>query len=218
MNIVEKFKKGHKIHIKKANRGKFTEYCGGKVTSECIAKGKNSSNPAIRKRATFAANARKWKHRLGGSIVEEFKLRKAQEGTKFNWGELAKSVGTTAMSILAGNKKANAYQEEMNSNLDQDYQQALQNLLNKSQELKNNAFNQWMQQYQSGLTQDNPSQIVLAHQFNPDVSQLKNDYNNKKATNKFKIQQYKNDLLAENISDIGNTIAGTISNYYANKV
>jgi hypothetical protein len=54
MNIIEKFKKGHKIHIKKANRGKFTEYCGGKVTSECIARGKNSSNPAIRKRATFA--------------------------------------------------------------------------------------------------------------------------------------------------------------------
>ena len=47
------------IHIKKANRGKFTDYCGGKVTSECIARGKASSNPAIRKRATFAANSRK---------------------------------------------------------------------------------------------------------------------------------------------------------------
>ena len=30
------FKKGKKIHIKKKNRGKFTEYCGGKVTDECI--------------------------------------------------------------------------------------------------------------------------------------------------------------------------------------
>lgn len=50
----------NKIHIKKENRGKFTDYCGGKVTSECISKGKNSPNPAIRKRATFAANARKW--------------------------------------------------------------------------------------------------------------------------------------------------------------
>jgi hypothetical protein len=29
-------KKGSKIHIKKKNRGKFTEYCGGKVTDECI--------------------------------------------------------------------------------------------------------------------------------------------------------------------------------------
>lgn len=56
------------IHIKKKNRGKFTEYCGGKVTEECIRKGKNSSNPTIRKRATFAANARKWKHENGGTI------------------------------------------------------------------------------------------------------------------------------------------------------
>ena len=61
-NEIEIFKSGGKIHIKKKNRGKFTEYCGGKVTSECIARGKNSPNPAIRKRATFAANARKWKH------------------------------------------------------------------------------------------------------------------------------------------------------------
>lgn len=62
------YKKGSKIHIKKANRGKFTEYCGGNVTSECIQRGKNSSDPKIRKRATFAANARKWKHSHGGTL------------------------------------------------------------------------------------------------------------------------------------------------------
>lgn len=62
------------IHIKKQNKGKFSEYCGGKVTQECIAKGKNSKDPKIRKRATFAANARKWKHENGGIL-------KAQEGT-----------------------------------------------------------------------------------------------------------------------------------------
>ena len=61
-------KKGSKIHIKKENRGKFTDYCGGKVTSECISRGKNSPDPKIRKRATFAANARKWKHADGGTI------------------------------------------------------------------------------------------------------------------------------------------------------
>lgn len=63
------FAKGGKIHIKPENRGKFTKYCGGKVTSECIAKGKRSSNPAVRKRATFAANARKWKHAFGGDLL-----------------------------------------------------------------------------------------------------------------------------------------------------
>lgn len=60
------FKDGGGIHIKKANRGKFTEYCGGKVTSECIARGKRSSSPAVRKRATFAQNARGWHHSFGG--------------------------------------------------------------------------------------------------------------------------------------------------------
>ena len=68
-NIIERFKKGNKIHIKKENRGKFTDYCGGKVTSECIQKGKNSSDPKIRKRATFAQNSRHWsKKQQGGQI------------------------------------------------------------------------------------------------------------------------------------------------------
>lgn len=55
---IEKGKSG--IRIKPENKGKFTKYCNGKVTEECIRRGKNSSNPVIRKRATFAANARSW--------------------------------------------------------------------------------------------------------------------------------------------------------------
>lgn len=62
------FKEGGGIHIKKENRGKFTEYCGGKVTSECIVRGKRSSSPTIRKRAVFAQNARKFKHADGGPL------------------------------------------------------------------------------------------------------------------------------------------------------
>lgn len=62
-------KSGGSINIKKSNKGKFTEYCGGKVTSECIEKGKHSTSAAVRKRATFADNARKWnKHQLGGTV------------------------------------------------------------------------------------------------------------------------------------------------------
>ena len=53
-------KKGNKIHIKKENEGKFTAYCNGKVTDACIQKGKNSSDPKIRKRATFAQNSMAW--------------------------------------------------------------------------------------------------------------------------------------------------------------
>lgn len=61
MNYLDFFKNGG-IHIKKANKGKFTEYCNGKVTEECIERGKHSTSAAVRKRATFAENARKWKH------------------------------------------------------------------------------------------------------------------------------------------------------------
>lgn len=62
--LVALHKKGdkNKIKIKESHKGLFTEYCNGKVTEECISKGKNSPDPKIRKRATFAANARKWKH------------------------------------------------------------------------------------------------------------------------------------------------------------
>ena len=58
---VASYRKGGKIHIKKKNRGSFTRWCGGEVTEDCIRRGKNSNNPKIRKKATFADNARKWK-------------------------------------------------------------------------------------------------------------------------------------------------------------
>lgn len=42
------------IKIKKSHQGLFTDYCGGKVTNECIQRAKKSKNPKLRKRATFA--------------------------------------------------------------------------------------------------------------------------------------------------------------------
>ena len=67
-----KVSKGHqqkpKIHIKKSNEGKFTSYCGGQVTDSCIAKAKASGNSTLIKRAVFAQNTRKWKHKEGGRI------------------------------------------------------------------------------------------------------------------------------------------------------
>lgn len=66
MNILEFLKNGSGIHIKKKNRGSFTRWCGGNVTEECIRKGKASSNPKIRKKATFADNTRHFKHKKGG--------------------------------------------------------------------------------------------------------------------------------------------------------
>ena len=57
-----------KIHIKKKNKGKFTAYCGGTVTQACINRAKASGNTTLVKRATFAANARTWKHKNGGIL------------------------------------------------------------------------------------------------------------------------------------------------------
>lgn len=66
---LETLKSGGKIHIKESRKGSFTRWCNGKVTEECIRRGKNSSDPRIRKKATFAANARTWRHQQGGSLV-----------------------------------------------------------------------------------------------------------------------------------------------------
>ena len=57
---------GSGIHIKKENRGKFTETKKrtGKTTEELT----HSKNPLTRKRAIFAQNSRKLKHEDGGEV------------------------------------------------------------------------------------------------------------------------------------------------------
>lgn len=61
INIIKKYSSGGTISINPENKGKFTKYCNGKVTQECIDKGKFSSKEYIRKRAIFAENSKKWK-------------------------------------------------------------------------------------------------------------------------------------------------------------
>ena len=55
---------GHKIHIKKANRGKFTAL--KKRTGHSASWFKAHGTPAQKKMAIFALNAKKWKHAHGG--------------------------------------------------------------------------------------------------------------------------------------------------------
>jgi len=54
------------IKIKPSHKGLLNKNLGvaqGKpIPASKLAKAKNSSSPAIRKRATFAANAKKWEH------------------------------------------------------------------------------------------------------------------------------------------------------------
>lgn len=79
-SLIPVDKKGSGIHIKKKNRGKFTEYCGGEVTQKCIDKAKKSKNPTLRKRATFADNARKWKHTEGGTLISKHQTGTGKDG------------------------------------------------------------------------------------------------------------------------------------------
>jgi len=73
---TDKYKSGG-IHIKPSKRGSFTAWCKshgyGGVTEECIRKGKASSSTAIRKKATFAKNARGWNKADGGPMNDEDK-------------------------------------------------------------------------------------------------------------------------------------------------
>lgn len=185
INMIEFLKKGSGIHIKKENRGKFTSYCGGKVTDECIQKGKNSSNPAIRKRATFAANARKWKHKEGGLLKFEDGGKNGAPSIKFlskQWfknagdnigsflnSDTGKGLLNIGQNILSGytdykntSNLLDSQAEQSKASLEQSYQdivqEAMKNRILKQYQLKK----QWQQAYQNGETLDNYSKDIVA--------------------------------------------------------
>ena len=71
--LISLDKKGNKIHIKKVNRGKFTESAnragmGVQEFARHVLANKNKYSSTLVKRANFARNARKWKHEDGGTI------------------------------------------------------------------------------------------------------------------------------------------------------
>ena len=160
MNILEFLKNGSGIHIKKKNRGSFTRWCGGNVTEECIRRGKASSNPKIRKKATFADNARHFKHQQGGTIVNglmdiyrSIKQNQAIDASmdamrqqveldkqKLFYNEYKKQLGlqTDRSDIVNANK---AYNEAKNidySDVNQQFLDKQQQLLNQKQQNNNN--------------------------------------------------------------------------------
>ena len=80
------FKKGGRIHIKEKNRGKFTKSAkaAGESVQEHAAKVLSDPNatPLQKKRANFARNAAKWKHRDGGKTHKPFGHRSILDN---NW-------------------------------------------------------------------------------------------------------------------------------------
>ena len=81
--------KGSGIHIKKENRGKFTETKKrtGKTTEELT----HSKNPLTRKRAIFAQNAKKWKHEDGGEVHKPNNHRSILDNGWFKTNDLKKN-------------------------------------------------------------------------------------------------------------------------------
>lgn len=72
--VVTAYKKGGNIHIKKKNRGKFTESAkragmGVQEFARHVLANKDEYSSILIKRANFARNAKKFKHNSGGSIT-----------------------------------------------------------------------------------------------------------------------------------------------------
>lgn len=190
--MLIELKKGNKIYIKPKNRGKFTKYCHGKVTDECIRRAKASGNPTLIKRATFAQNARRWKHKEGGkafvngvSILDsnpdaykyvKKKYKMAQEGTKLTFGQ---KVGNFLNSDL-GQFAANAAGQFVNGIWQ-----------NKQQNKIKNELNQWKKSYINSITPEDYSQQVAAEE--QQLMQENPDYNSSPI-----VQAYKNNILANN--------------------
>ena len=125
---------GSGIHIKKENRGKFTETKKrtGKTTEELT----HSKNPLTRKRAIFAQNAKKWKHEDGGevhkpnghrSILDNgwFKTKDLkknhpltyQQGGSFTTGALADAIYDNGSEQKYGNGSYNNVNNKLLSQL-----------------------------------------------------------------------------------------------------
>ena len=128
---------GSGIHIKKENRGKFTETKKrtGKTTEELT----HSKNPLTRKRAIFAQNAKKWKHEDGGevhkpnghrSILDNgwFKTKDLkknhpltyQQGGNFTTGALTDTIWEFPNQVKYGNGNYNNVNNKLLSQLTPD--------------------------------------------------------------------------------------------------
>lgn len=67
--MMNLYSNGGKIHIKPSHRGRLTEL--KKRTGKSEAELYKTGGPAVRKMITFARNARKWKHGLGGNLYDD---------------------------------------------------------------------------------------------------------------------------------------------------
>lgn len=225
--MIRFLKNGSGIHIKESQKGSFTKYCKGKVTNECIQKGKNSPDPKIRKKATFADNARKWKHKDGGTI------KKFAQGNKVNFwqgfgnflnsnvGQGLMNIGTNFLSTQAQNKQVEGEAEALKAQNEYNAQEAVAQLQRQSQQEANQMYQQWAQNYQQGLIQDQPSDIVAKHLGYKKYSQnLASQQQNLKNQNAAIDAQAQSQKAAQNANFWSSTIQsglGMVGNWLSNK-
>ena len=88
-----RFAEGGGIYIKPENRGKFTRL--KERTGKSASWFKEHGTPAQKKMATFALNARKWKHGLGGSLYQNGGNMGSTNGGDFTNGMLHINNGGT---------------------------------------------------------------------------------------------------------------------------
>ena len=239
MNVLEFLKKGSGIHIKKKNRGKFTSYCGGKVTDECIRKAKASGNPTLVKRATFAANARKWKHKKGGKAFVEGvnvldsnpkmskaasrKVKKAEDGTKLNAfqkignflnNDTGKAIGSTLMNGLSAGFQAKQMNDAIN-----EYELASKSKLKKLMGISSKDY--YNQALQTMNPNENLSSVVLQKRAydigQQEAQKMYNEAKDRLDQQMVGIKQYANEQTQNNFSNVFNGLGGIVSSFYNNK-
>lgn len=107
-DAISTYRSGGSIHIKDSKKGTFTAAAKKRGQSvqgfaSKVLANKDNYSPAMVKKAVFAHNAPKWKHRLGGIVNTLFrlgggtKLKATKRATKQNLGlENANKVGVNA--------------------------------------------------------------------------------------------------------------------------
>lgn len=222
--MLDFLKNGSGIHIKEKNKGKFTSYCGGKVTDECIQKGKNSSNPAIRKRATFAANARKWKHKDGG-VLYIF-----QEGGKTSWWNKAINfmnnsglgeVALNALSTYTQNKQIGTSSDIAKAQVDKDKASRIQQAnLAAEQEANDIQQNNVNPENPNAMSGDIVKNFIKNKLLSQKMALINQESNQEKAEIDWQTQQLKNQNTTNMWAGIGSTLMqglGHVGQYMGNK-
>ena len=208
--MLDFLKNGSGIHIKEKNKGKFTSYCGGKVTDECIQKGKNSSNPAIRKRATFANNARHFKHKDGG-VLYIF-----QEGGKTSWWNKAINfmnnsglgeVALNALSTYTQNKQIGTSSDVAKAQVDKDKASKIQQAnLAAEQEANDIQQNNVNPENPNAMSGDIVKKFIKNKLLSQKMALINQESDQEKAEIDWQTQQLKNQNTTNMWAGIGSTL------------